>query len=125
VEGRQAKREPGTAPQQEIWTMPKLVVVNRSGEESTVEAGEGLSVMEAIRDNGFDELLALCGGCCSCATCHIFVDPAFVDMLPAMSEDENDLLESSDHRGATSRLSCQVNLTADLDGLRVTIAPED
>jgi 2Fe-2S ferredoxin len=105
--------------------MPKLVVVNRSGEESTVEAGEGLSVMEAIRDNGFDELLALCGGCCSCATCHIFVDLAFIDKLPAMSEDENDLLESSDHRGATSRLSCQVNLTADLDGLRVTIAPED
>lgn len=105
--------------------MPKLVVVNRSGEESTVEAGEGLSVMEAIRDNGFDELLALCGGCCSCATCHIFVDPAFADKLPPMSEDENDLLESSDHRGATSRLSCQVQLTSDLDGLRVTIAPED
>jgi ferredoxin, 2Fe-2S len=105
--------------------MPKLVVVNRSGEESTVEAGEGLSVMEAIRDNGFDELLALCGGCCSCATCHIFVDPAFADKLPPMSEDENDLLESSDHRGATSRLSCQVQLTPDLDGLRVTIAPED
>ncbi len=105
--------------------MPKLVVVNRSGEESTVMAGEGLSVMEAIRDNGFDELLALCGGCCSCATCHIFVDPAFADKLPPMSEDENDLLESSDHRGETSRLSCQVQLTPDLDGLRVTIAPED
>ena len=105
--------------------MPKLVVVNRSGEESTVEADSGLSVMEAIRDNGFDELLALCGGCCSCATCHIFVDPAFADKLPKMSEDENDLLESSDHRTATSRLSCQVQLTADLDGLKVTIAPED
>jgi ferredoxin, 2Fe-2S len=105
--------------------MPKLVVVNRSGEETTVMAGEGLSVMEAIRDNGFDELLALCGGCCSCATCHIFVDPEFADKLPVMSEDENDLLESSDHRGATSRLSCQVQLTPDLDGLRVTIAPED
>jgi 2Fe-2S ferredoxin len=105
--------------------MPKLVVVNRSGEESTVEADSGLSVMEAIRDNGFDELLALCGGCCSCATCHIFVDPAFADKLPKMSEDENDLLESSDHRTATSRLSCQVQMTANLDGLRVTIAPED
>lgn len=105
--------------------MPKLVVVNRSGVESTVEAGAGLSVMEAIRDNGFDELLALCGGCCSCATCHIFIDPAFADKLPAMSEDENDLLESSDHRTETSRLSCQVQMTADLDGLRVIIAPED
>jgi len=105
--------------------MPKLVVVNRSDEESTVEADAGLSVMEAIRDNGFDELLALCGGCCSCATCHIFIDPAFADKLPKMSEDENDLLESSDHRAETSRLSCQIQMTADLDGLKVTIAPED
>ena len=105
--------------------MPKLVVVNRAGEEKTVEADAGLSVMEAIRDNGFDELLALCGGCCSCATCHIFVDPAFADKLPAMSEDENDLLDSSDNRNETSRLSCQVPVTDELDGLRVTIAPED
>lgn len=105
--------------------MPKLVVVNRAGEEKTVEAETGLSVMEAIRDNGFDELLALCGGCCSCATCHIHVDPAFTDKLPAMSEDENDLLDSSDHRDATSRLSCQIQMTAALDGLKVRIAEED
>lgn len=105
--------------------MPKLIVVNRSGEETTVEAESGLSVMEVIRDNGFDELLALCGGCCSCATCHVYADPAFADVLPAMSEDENDLLESSDHRTPASRLSCQVTVSPELDGLRVTIAPED
>lgn len=105
--------------------MPKLIVVNRAGEETTVEAGAGLTVMEAIRDNGFDELLALCGGCCSCATCHVHVDPAFAALLPAMSEDENDLLDSSDHRDETSRLSCQLPLTDALDGLRVTIAVED
>lgn len=105
--------------------MPKMTVVNRAGEESTIEVEDGLTVMEAIRDNGFDELLALCGGCCSCATCHIHVDPAFADKLPAISEDEDDLLDSSDHRAETSRLSCQVPLTADLDGLKVTIAPED
>lgn len=105
--------------------MPKLIVVNRAGEESTIEVADGLTVMEAIRDNGFDELLALCGGCCSCATCHIHVDPAFADQLPAMSDDENDLLDSSDHRDATSRLSCQIAFTSDLDGLKVTIAPED
>ena len=64
--------------------MAKLIVVNRAGEEQTVEADSGLSVMEIIRDNGFDELLALCGGCCSCATCHVFVDPAFTDSLPAI-----------------------------------------
>jgi ferredoxin, 2Fe-2S len=105
--------------------MPKLVVVNRAGEEKTVEASAGLSVMEAIRDNGFDELLALCGGCCSCATCHVHVDADWTDKLPAMSEDENDLLDSSDHRGPTSRLSCQLHLTDALDGLKVAIAPED
>ena len=105
--------------------MPKLIVVNREGEEQAVDAASGVSVMEAIRDNGFDELLALCGGCCSCATCHVFIDPAFAALLPEMSEDENDLLDSSDHRNETSRLSCQVPFTDDLDGLRVTIAPED
>ncbi len=105
--------------------MPKLTVVNREGEERTVETASGVSVMEAIRDNGFDELLALCGGCCSCATCHVFIDPAFADRLPEMSEDENDLLDSSDHRSESSRLSCQLPLTDELDGLRVTIAPED
>jgi len=91
--------------------MPRLFVTTREGETSEVDVGEGLTVMEAIRDNGFDELLALCGGCCSCATCHVMV--------------EDDLLESSDHRAVNSRLSCQLPFTADLDGLRVTIAPED
>jgi len=105
--------------------MPKLIVVNREGEESAIDVEDGLTVMEAIRDNGFDELLALCGGCCSCATCHIYVDADAADKLPAISEDEDDLLESSDHRNETSRLSCQIPLTAELDGLKVTIAPED
>ena len=105
--------------------MPKLIVVTREGQESTVEGETGLSVMEVIRDNGFDELLALCGGCCSCATCHVHVDPAFADKLPAMSEDENDLLDSSDHRDANSRLSCQIPFSDALDGLKVTIAAED
>lgn len=105
--------------------MPKLTVADRSGAERTIEVEDGLTVMEAIRDNGFDELLALCGGCCSCATCHVHVDPAFADKLPAMSEDEDDLLESSDHRVETSRLSCQIEFTPALDGLKVQIAPED
>ena len=105
--------------------MPKLIVTTREGETSEIDVADGLTVMEAIRDNGFDELLALCGGCCSCATCHVHVDPSFQDKLPAMSEDEDDLLESSDHRNESSRLSCQLPFTADLDGLKVTIAPED
>lgn len=105
--------------------MPKLIVTTRSGEQREVDAESGLTVMEAIRDNGFDELLALCGGCCSCATCHVHVDPEFKDRLPPMSEDEDDLLDSSDDRDGNSRLSCQIPFTDDLDGLKVRIAEED
>lgn len=105
--------------------MPKLVVVTREGEESVFDVEAGLSVMEVIRDNGIDELLALCGGCCSCATCHVYVDPAFAAVLPEMSDDENDLLDSSDHRDDRSRLSCQIAMSDELDGMIITIAPED
>ncbi|HKX79483.1 MAG TPA: 2Fe-2S iron-sulfur cluster-binding protein [Novosphingobium sp.] len=105
--------------------MPQIIVVNQAGAETSVEAIEGRTLMETIRDKGFDELLALCGGCCSCATCHVHIDPAFKDVLPAMSEDENDLLDSSEYRDENSRLSCQVPITAALEGCRVTIAQED
>jgi len=104
--------------------MPKITIVSQSGEARDVEAQVGTTLMEAIRDNGFDELLALCGGCCSCATCHVHVDAAFADKLPPVSADEDDLLDSSDHRDATSRLSCQVPVTDALEGLRVTIAQD-
>jgi 2Fe-2S ferredoxin len=105
--------------------MPTLTVVTREGEERQLEGEAGLSVMEVIRDGGIDELLALCGGCCSCATCHVHVDPAFLDRLPAMDPDEDDLLDSTSDRDATSRLSCQIPFGPALDGLRVTIAAED
>ena len=105
--------------------MPKLIVVTREGEERELDGEAGLSVMEVIRDGGIDELLALCGGCCSCATCHVHVDPAFADRLPAMSADEDDLLDSTGDRDQTSRLSCQIPFTDVLDGLKVTIAEED
>ena len=105
--------------------MPKLIVTTREGATSEIDVADGLTVMEAIRDNGFDELLALCGGCCSCATCHVHVDPEFAGLLPPMSEDENDLLDSSDDRDESSRLSCQIPFTDELDGLRVRIAEED
>jgi 2Fe-2S ferredoxin len=105
--------------------MTRIILTRRDGFEQTFEAAPGLSLMEAIRDQGVDELLALCGGCCSCATCHVHVDQAFVDRLPPMGADENDLLDSSDHRIATSRLSCQLPGDALPDGFRATIAPED
>lgn len=105
--------------------MPSIIVTTRTGEVHQIAAGGGASVMEAIRDAGIEELLALCGGCCSCATCHIHVDAAHVGLLPAMSEDENDLLDSSSHRTSTSRLACQITCGPELEGLTVTIAKED
>lgn len=105
--------------------MAKITVVGREGDTKELEGESGLTLMEVIRDNGFDELLALCGGCCSCATCHVHIDPSFKDKLPAMGEDEDDLLESSDHRNEDSRLSCQIEMSDALDGLKVTIAEED
>ncbi|WP_395336715.1 2Fe-2S iron-sulfur cluster-binding protein [Novosphingobium sp. BL-8H] len=105
--------------------MASITVVGTSGQERVLDARIGQTVMEVIRDAGFDELLALCGGCCSCATCHVHVEGGPAHALAGMSEDENDLLDSSSHRGSQSRLSCQLQITDALDGLRVRIAPED
>lgn len=105
--------------------MPKLIVVTREGEEREIMGEAGLSVMEVIRDAGIDEILALCGGCCSCATCHVHVDPDFAAKLKPMSPDEDDLLDSTSHRDPFSRLSCQIDMTDALDGLKVRIAAED
>ncbi|MEY2883908.1 MAG: hypothetical protein RL490_1632 [Pseudomonadota bacterium] len=102
--------------------MAEIHVTTREGEELTLAAKPGMSVMEIIRDGGVDELLALCGGCCSCATCHVYVESGDAG---AAGPDENDLLDSSDHKRANSRLSCQIAFTAALDGLKVRIAPED
>jgi 2Fe-2S ferredoxin len=105
--------------------MLKLFVTDRKGAEKQVEAPRGLTLMEAIRNNGFDEMMALCGGCCSCATCHVFVDPGFVASLPSISEDEDALLDNSSHRRANSRLSCQIELDDRQDGLKVALAPDE
>ena len=105
--------------------MADLIVTTREGSVKTLDGEDGHSVMEIIRNGGIDELLALCGGCCSCATCHVYVDETALDRLSVISDDESDLLDSSNHRRPNSRLSCQIRFTAELDRLRVTIAPED
>ncbi|GLV24705.1 2Fe-2S iron-sulfur cluster-binding protein [Sphingobium sp. TomTYG45] len=105
--------------------MVTLQVVDRSGGERSISAIEGQSIMEVLRDNGFDDLLALCGGCCSCATCHIHIDPAYRGEFPEISNDEDDLLDSSGARDENSRLSCQLRVTAGLDGMRLRIAEQD
>jgi len=105
--------------------MSKLIVVTRHGTKISLDGRPGLSIMEHIRSAGVDELLAICGGCCSCATCHVYLDTQGPACGRAMSTDETELLESSTHRRPNSRLSCQIPFSEELDGLTVTIAPED
>jgi 2Fe-2S ferredoxin len=101
----------------------RLIVRTRDGSEHPVDALPGLSVMEAIKGHGLDELLAICGGCCSCATCHVHVDSASIGHFPLMGDEEAQLLEGSGARTAYSRLSCQLTVTEALEGARITIAP--
>jgi 2Fe-2S ferredoxin len=83
-----------------------------------------MTLMQTITDAGIGELLALCGGVCSCATCHVYVE-SDLPMLPATSADEDGLLDGAEQRKPNSRLSCQIRMSDDYDGMRVVIAPED
>jgi 2Fe-2S ferredoxin len=103
----------------------QLIVTDLSGVVHELAAEEGLSVMKIITNAGVPDLLATCGGACSCATCHVHVDAEWLHLCGSVSETENDLLDCSDHRDPTSRLSCQIRLGADLDGMKVTIARPD
>ncbi|HMK86574.1 MAG TPA: 2Fe-2S iron-sulfur cluster-binding protein [Steroidobacteraceae bacterium] len=104
--------------------MARMIVVDRDNKEHEIEARPGLKIMEILRELDYG-VAAICGGLCSCATCHVYVDESWVPRLPKPQSDELELLkELSDFRQATSRLSCQVEFTEALDGLKVTIAPD-
>lgn len=100
-------------------------VTTRDGRSRAIEGSSGRSLMENLRAGGIEEILALCGGCCSCATCHVRVEEDWLSALPPMSEDEDDLLSTSGVRTSCSRLSCQIPFLPQLDGIEVTVAPED
>lgn len=105
--------------------MPHISVMTREQGERSIAVPAGTTLMQALRDAGIDEIAALCGGCCSCATCHVHIAADFLGRLPPMSEDENDLLDGTGSRDSGSRLSCQVTVTDALDGMVVTIADAD
>ena len=102
-----------------------LTVVTRKGVTFQIEGRPGASVMEILRESGFDELRALCWGCCFCGTCHVYVDSDWFNRLPNMTVAEERLLDGSVHRKRTSRLSCQLTFQAELNGMKIEIAPED
>ena len=100
-----------------------ILVTDQNGTEHKLDALEGWRVMEIIRDHGLN-IKAECGGACSCATCHVYVDPDWVDRLHEMREDEEEMLdEAFEVDEDYSRLSCQILMSEQLDGLRVTLAP--
>lgn len=105
--------------------MPEIVVTTRAGEQKSIAYTSGVSLMQTICEGGVDELLALCGGVCSCATCHVHITSEFFDRLEPLSEDEDALLSGSEHRRDNSRLSCQVMMTEAFDGMTLAVAPED
>lgn len=105
--------------------MAVINVTDRAGRKHVVQAKPGAMLMEALRDANMD-VEAICGGCCSCATCHVFIEGAWAAKLPPRSPDEQELVEETEsYRPAASRLSCQVKLTDALDGITVTVAPEE
>ena len=88
------------------------------GSRRTIEAASGDSLMRAATQAGIEEIAAICGGCLTCATCHVVVDPAWAARLPPVSEEEDAMLDSTAvPREPTSRLSCQITLYPTLDGL--------
>jgi 2Fe-2S ferredoxin len=100
--------------------MPEVTYVEQDGTRTTVDAPAGTSVMMAAVDHDVDGIVAECGGSLMCATCHVYVDEAFAEQVGTRSSDEDEMLEAAaSERRPTSRLSCQIVLTDELDGLVV------
>ena len=104
--------------------MPTINVICRDGSQMKFQAAVGISLMEALRDAGVDDIRALCGGCCSCATCHVFVLEGIEQFAP-MGSNEAEMLDCSLYRSEISRLACQLQLDANSEGLCVEVAPEE
>ena len=102
--------------------MPIVNFTDCNGEQHEVEVPVGVSVMEAAFDNDIEGIEADCGGACSCATCHVYVDELWFDSLPEMDALEDAMLDSAYDRQDNSRLTCQIDMTDELDGLVVTVA---
>lgn len=102
--------------------MPRVIYISAKGETREVQMAAGTTVMAAALKNGIDGIVAECGGVCMCSTCHVFVDEKFFDRLPPAQDTEEAVLEiAAIERQPTSRLSCQIKVSDDLDGLIVRL----
>lgn len=101
--------------------MPRITFIQSSGAERRIDATAGQSVMQAAVNYMVPGIIADCGGNCSCATCHVYVDPVWYARVPSPSTNERDMLECALDANETSRLSCQIAVTPELDGLIVRV----
>jgi len=101
----------------------KITVTDRDGNKKILEGDTNNTLMEIIRDENL-EIEAACGGCCACATCHVYVDDKWIDKLEPKDDDEESMLDQAFYVKKNSRLSCQIQLSEDLDGLELELAPE-
>jgi ferredoxin, 2Fe-2S len=101
--------------------MPKIVFIEPTGARREIDAPIGVTLMEVARQHAVQGIVAQCGGACACATCHLYVAPSWLAKLVPREELEEGMLETAWEPRANSRLSCQVHITADLDGLEVTV----
>jgi 2Fe-2S ferredoxin len=104
--------------------MPKIVFVQQGGAARTLEAPVGISVMEVARQHGVPGIVARCGGACACATCHVYIDPIWLPKLEPPEDMELGMLEAAWEPRRNSRLSCQIQVTRELDGLTVIVPAE-
>lgn len=106
--------------------MGKVYVTDRNGEKRELDIPNGSTLMEPLRDLDSGGVEALCGGMCSCATCHVFIEPEWFAKLDERQDDELELLEGTECFDENkSRLSCQITMRDELDGMVLTVAPEE
>ena len=103
--------------------MSKIFVKDREGGMHELAADNGLTLMEIIRDSGLD-IEAACGGCCACATCHVYVDKEWINKIPKIEDDEESMLDQSFHVTDESRLGCQIEYSDNFNGIKLILAPE-
>ncbi|MDG2155246.1 MAG: 2Fe-2S iron-sulfur cluster-binding protein [Gammaproteobacteria bacterium] len=105
--------------------MPKIIYVQRSGERQEVDVPVGHSLMEGAIDNTVSGIVAECGGACACATCHAYIAPEWLGKLPPLDDMEDAMLDAAADRRENSRLTCQIEVTEELDGLLLEVANND
>ena len=105
--------------------MPKIIYITQEKSKHEIDVDNGYTVMEGAVNNNIDGIPAECGGACACATCHAYIDSSWLDKIPEMDEMEDSMLDAAFERKDNSRLTCQIEVSDELDGMIVKIAENE